>query len=391
MIYLDANATTPLAGEVLDAMLPWLKEGFCNPNASYTPAKQARKAIEHARGQVATLIGAQPEEIVFTSGGTEGNNAALKWLARLIGRKNGTVITSAIEHSAVLRPIETFEKVGYAVTRCGVDGHGRLNLSEYETACRAAAEKGGGFSSIMWANNETGVIQPIQQACEIAKAHGLPFHTDAVQALGKIPVNVRTVPVDFLTLSAHKFHGPKGVGALYIRSGCAFEPLLRGGGQENDRRSGTENTAGIVGLGMAAELAMNHLYEPTLRDEFERLILEQISGAEISGRPADRLPNTSHISFSGCEAAALLILLDDAGLYCSAGSACMTGKQQPSHVQMAMGYSDKRAKSSLRFGLHRYTSAEDIPLAVEKLKKAVEKVRQVQSRGTTGPVSVYTP
>ncbi|QJE97450.1 cysteine desulfurase family protein [Luteolibacter luteus] len=392
MIYLDANATTPLLPEVLDAMLPWLREGFHNPNASYRGAKEARKAIEDAREKVAALIGADPDEIVFTSGGTESTNAALKWLARLVGRKSGKVITSAIEHSAVLKPVETFADVGYAVTKAGVDAGGRLLVDEYRTACEAAKE-GGGFASIMWANNETGVIQPIDEACEIAKQNGLAFHTDAIQAVGKIPVSVREGPVDFLSLSGHKFHGPKGVGALYVRSGARFEPLLRGGGQEKDRRSGTENTAGIVGLGKAAELAAARLAAwqtpAAIRSAFEAKVVESITGCTINGDLIHRLPGTSHLSFTGCEAAGLLILLDDLGVACSAGSACMTGKQQPSHVQKAMGFSDAKAKSSLRFGFSSLSTMEEAMEAAAALAKAVEKLRRVQG-GNTGPVVVYS-
>ncbi|MCW1885675.1 cysteine desulfurase [Luteolibacter flavescens] len=393
MIYLDANATTPLLPEVLDAMLPWLKEGFHNPNASYQGAKEARKAIEEARGKVAALIGAQPDEIVFTGGGTESTNAALKWLARLIGRKSGRVITSAIEHSAVLKPCETFADVGYALTRVGVDGGGRLLMEDFEAACDTAKE-GGGFASIMWANNETGVIQPVEEACAMARERGLAFHTDAIQTVGKIPVDVREVPVDYLSLSAHKFHGPKGVGALYIRSGARFEPLLRGGGQEKDRRSGTENTAGIVGLGKAAELAMERLSKKetpaSLRNAFEAKVVGEVSGVSVNGELLHRLPGTSHLSFTGCEAAGLLILLDDLGVACSAGSACMTGKQQPSHVQKAMGFSDAKAKSSLRFGFSCLTTMEEAMAAAESVKRAVEKLRRVQG-GSTGPVMVYSP
>lgn len=393
MIYLDANATTPLLPEVLDAMMPWLTENFHNPNASYRGAKLARQAIETAREQVAALIGAKADEIVFTGGGTESTNAALKWLARLVGRKSGRVITSSIEHSAVLKPCETFADVGYLLDRVGVDGLGRLQLDSFKAACELARD-GGGFASVMWANNETGVIQPIEEACALAKENGLAFHTDAIQAVGKIPVNVARVPVDFLSLSAHKFHGPKGVGALYIRSGARFEPLLRGGGQERDRRSGTENTAGIVGLGTAAELARQRLAaveQPVqdLRNAFEARLLESISGVTLNGDREHRLPGTSHVSFERCEAAGLLILLDEQGVACSAGSACMTGKQQPSHVQVAMGFDAAKAKSSLRFGFTFLNSLEEAMAAAEAVKKAVEKLRRVQGPGV-GPVVVYT-
>ena len=396
MIYLDANATTPMAPEVLEAMLPWLAGNFANPSGSYRAARQAREAIEIARARVAESIGARPEEIVFTGGGTESNNAALKWLARWVGRKSGRVVSSTIEHSAVLRVVENFAQVGYALDLCGVDGGGRLDLDAFRAACDRARE-GGGFASLMWVNNETGVIQPVAEACEIARACGLAFHTDAIQAAGKVPIDVGAVPVDFLSLSAHKFHGPKGVGALYIREGCRFEPLLRGGGQERDRRSGTENVAGIVAMGKAAELARIALHrDPSgaeiaaVRDRFQQIVVDGLRGVEVNGDLAHRVAGNCHLSFEGCEAAGLLVLLDEAGVACSAGSACMTGKQQPSHVQKAMGFSDAKARSSLRFGFSRMSTMDEAVAAAEKVVKAVEKLRRVQGGGATGPVVVYT-
>lgn len=393
MIYLDANATTALLPEVLDAMLPWLRDRFHNPSAAYGPAKEARRAIDEARDRVAALIGAEPGEIVFTGSGTESTNMALKWLSRAVGRKRGRVITSAIEHSAVLRPVATFEEVGFAVERVGVGGGGRLDLEAFRAAC-AVAREGGGFASVMWVNNETGVIQPIEEACAVAKEQGMAFHTDAIQAVGKVPVDVRELPVDFLSLSAHKFHGPKGVGALYLRKGRRFEPMIRGGGQEGGRRGGTENVAGIVGLGKAAELACSELEQrmkaaAERRDRFEERVLERVDGVTVNGDRSHRLPGTSHLSFDGCEAAGLLILLDDRGVACSAGSACMTGRQQPSHVQKAMGFSDARARSSLRFGISHLVTIEEIDRAAEAVAAAVERLRRVQG-GNTGPVRVYS-
>ncbi len=393
MTYLDANATTPLLPEVLEAMLPFLRDNPCNPNSPYGPAKEARKAVDTARGQVAALIGAREEEIVFTGCGTESTNMALKWLARLVGRKSGRVVTSAIEHSAVLRPVETFREVGYATRLCGVDAGGRLELDGFREAC-IEAKDGGGFASLMWVNNETGVIQPVEEARAIAGECGLAFHSDAIQAVGKIPVDVAAVPVDFLSLSAHKFHGPKGVGALYIRSGCRFEPMIRGGGQEGGRRSGTENVAGIVGMGRAAEVAAREMAKrmkslAAMRDAFEARVVEAVKGVTVNGDLIHRLPNTSHLSFDGCEAAGLLILLDDMGVACSAGSACMTGKQQPSHVQKAMGFSDAKAKSSLRFGFSAMNTMEEAEQAADCVARAVERLRRVQGGGT-GPVVVYS-
>jgi len=345
---------------------------------------------------VAALIGAEPSEIVFTGCGTEANNMALGWLARWMGPGKGRFVTTAIEHSAVLRPAEALEADGFAVERCGVGGDGRLDMDAFRVACREARGAGGGFASVMWANNETGVLQPVAAACRAAKECGMVFHTDAIQAVGKVPVDVRGTAVDFLSVSAHKFHGPKGVGALYVRGGLRFDPLLRGGGQEAGRRSGTENVPGIVGMGMAAELMRRqldadcHASVRAMRDEFEALVLDRISGVRINGDCDRRLPGTSHISVDGCEAAGLLILLDDAGVQCSSGSACMTGKQRPSHVQLAMGIPPERAKGSLRFGFSVFNGPEDAAAAAGALEKAVAKLRSVQGPPGMGPVEVRT-
>lgn len=382
MIYLDANATTPLLPEVLEAMLPWLRDGFANPSGSYASAKLARRAIDDARGQVAELIGAKAGEIIFTGGGTESVNSALFTLDRLTGQ--GTAVVSAIEHSAVLRWVEEQAR---SVTRVPVTSGGFLEMGDFVRALEDAA-----FVSLMAANNETGVIQPLQEAAAYARERGLPVHTDAVQAVGKIPIDVQVLGVDLLSISAHKFHGPKGVGALYLREGLRFKPLLQGGGQELGRRSGTENTAGIVGMGAAAAWIMRASKEglKEMRDSFERVVLNEISGVKINGDVDRRLPNTSHLSFERCDAAGLLILLDEAGVACSAGSACMTGKQKPSHVQLAMGIPEGLAKSSLRVSFSLLNTMDDATRAAGALKKAVEKLRRVQGGGV-GPVVVYSP
>ena len=382
MIYLDANATTPLLPEVLEAMLPWLRDGFANPSGSYASAKLARRAIDDARGQVAELIGAKAGEIIFTGGGTESVNSALFTLDRLTGQ--GTAVVSAIEHSAVLRWVEEQAR---SVTRVPVTSGGFLEMGDFVRALEDAA-----FVSLMAANNETGVIQPLQEAAAYARERGLPVHTDAVQAVGKIPIDVQVLGVDLLSISAHKFHGPKGVGALYLREGLRFKPLLQGGGQELGRRSGTENTAGIVGMGAAAAWIMRASKEglKEMRDSFERVVLNEISGVKINGDVDRRLPNTSHLSFERCDAAGLLILLDEAGVACSAGSACMTGKQKPSHVQLAMGIPEGQAKSSLRVSFSLLNTMDDATRAAGALKKAVEKLRRVQGGGV-GPVVVYSP
>ena len=382
MIYLDANATTPLLPEVLEAMLPWLREGFANPSGSYAGAKLARKAIDQARGQVAELIGADAGEIIFTGGGTESVNTALHSLDRLAGQ--GTAVVSAIEHSAVLRCAESLTR---EVARVPVTSAGRLDLDAFFSSLDGAA-----YVSLMAANNETGVIQPLREAVQLAHEKGLPIHSDAIQAAGKGPLNVRELGVDMLSLSAHKFHGPKGVGALFVREGLRFSPLLQGGGQELGRRSGTENTAGIVGMGAAAEWMMRNTENTmaAMRDAFEAAVLAEISGITVNGDINHRLPNTSHLSFDQCDAAGLLILLDEAGVACSAGSACMTGKQRPSHVQLAMGIPESRAKSSLRISFSRLNTMAEALAAAGILKKAVEKLRRVQGSGM-GPVVVYSP
>jgi cysteine desulfurase len=382
--YLDANATTPLLPEVLEEMLPWLRGGFANPSGSYAEAKQARKAIAKAREQVAALLGASPAEIVFTGSGTESVNTALRSLDALAGP--GKALVSAVEHSAVLRCAETFRR---GMDACPVNSEGRLDLDAFRQSTETAA-----FISVMMANNETGVIQPLEQVVEEARRRGLPIHTDAIQAAGKIPIDVREIPVDLLSLAAHKFHGPKGVGALFVRGGLRFMPMLMGGGQEDGRRSGTENTAGIVGMGAAAGIVSRDVAEATarmaaLRDRFEEQVLTTVSGVTPNGSRSHRLPNTSHLSFDRCDAAGLLILLDEAGLACSAGSACMTGKQQPSHVQLAMGIPVDRAKSSLRFSFSRLSTPDETDQAATAVARAVEKLRRVQGPGV-GPVAVYS-
>lgn len=394
MIYLDSNATTQVHPDVVDAMLPYLGEQFYNPSSGYRAGKKVKAAIDEAREKVATLINARADEIVFTGCGTESNNMALKWLSRLVGRKNSRVVTSQIEHSAVLRPCETFAEVGFSVANVGVESDGRLDLDAYRAACAEVTGDTRGFASIMWANNETGVIQPIAQAVEIAKSHNMGFHTDAIQAIGKVPIDVRDVPVDFLSISGHKFHAPKGVGALYCRSGARFEPMIRGGGQESGRRSGTENVPYIIGLGKAAELMISAREDgslakvETLRNRLENGLLDRVDGVTLNGSRDHRTGNVAHVSIDGCDAGSMLILLDQRGVLCSAGSACMTGKSQPSHVQTAMGIPVERAKTSLRLSLSIFTTEAEIDDAIEHIATAAKKIRDVQGPGV-GPVVVY--
>ena len=385
MIDLDANATTAMLPEVLEAMLQWLSGNHANPSGSYRTAKLARAAIEGARAQVAALIGADADEIVFTGSGTESVNTALHSLDLLAGK--GKAAVSAIEHSAVLRFVESRDR---AVSHLPVRADGRIDIDAFREGCAGAA-----YISVMAANNETGVIQPISGLLAIARELGLPFHSDAIQIAGKCPFDVRSTAVDMLSLSAHKFHGPKGIGALYVRKGLDFSPLLRGGGQEKGRRSSTENVAAIVAMGEAARLAKLAFADSVpgrireMRDAFERAVLGGVAGCTPNGDSSNRLPNTSHISFDSCDAAGLLILLDEAGVACSAGSACMTGKQKPSHVQLAMGIPEHRAKTSLRFSFSRLNTHEESMAAAAKVIAAVEKLRRVQGSGV-GPVAIYT-
>ncbi|MGB2402096.1 MAG: cysteine desulfurase family protein [Akkermansiaceae bacterium] len=393
MIYLDSNATTRVHPEVLEAMMPFLTDQWYNPSSGYRAAKTVRKALEIAHEQVAALINAKPREIVFTGCGTESNNAILTFLASH-AEANQKMVTSEIEHSAILRHAEHLaDHYHLRVEKVGVNGDGRLSLDGFAAA---VASGDAVMASVMWANNETGVIQPIAEACQIAHDAGVAFHSDAIQAVGKVQMDVKAVPIDYLSISGHKFHAPKGVGAMYIREGLKFEPMLRGGGQEGGRRSGTENVAGIVAMGKAAELMKQRLDDDghagiaALRDYLEQSLLSEIENIQINGAIDYRTANTSHLSFSGCEAAGLLILLDEYGVQCSSGSACMTGKQQPSHVQTAMGISASQAKSSLRISLSIFTTREDIDTAIVAIKRAVAKLRSVQGGPGVGPVQVYS-
>ncbi len=392
IIYLDNNATTPLDPAVIEEMLPFLTKYYGNPSSGYAFAARARKAVDLARERLAALLGCAPSEIVFTSGGTESNNAvihsALAYSA-IAAAKTGQfephgkhIVTSAVEHSAVLRPCQDLEKHGCAVTFLGVDRDGNLDLGELEAAIRPETA----LVSMMWANNETGVLFPVQKIAEICRRKGVLFHTDAVQAVGKIPIRLRETAINFLSLSAHKFHGPKGVGALYVNGRTRFGPLIAGGGQENGRRGGTENVAGIVGLGKAAELALKYLAEGkgsvhSMRDRFEKAILESVSGASVNGTGALRIPNTSSLSFEGIESSNALLLLDRHGICCSAGSACRTGSQEASHVLRAINPNGDGARRSLRFSFGRFNSEAEIDRAIEIVPKVIEKLREPAVRG----------
>jgi cysteine desulfurase len=387
LIYLDNNATTQLDPSVIEEMLPFLKEHYGNPSSGYAFAARARKALDFARERLTALLGCEPSEIVFTSGGTESNNAVIS-SALQSDPRGKHVVTSAVEHSAVLGPCQDLTKRGCEVTFVGVDRDGNVDLAELEAAIRPETA----LVSMMWANNETGVLFPVDQIAEICRAKGVLFHTDAVQAVGKIPIRLRDTVINFLSLSAHKFHGPKGVGALYVNRRTRFQPLIVGGGQENGRRGGTENVGSIAGLGKAAERAAEYLPQEqtqvrAMRDRFEKAILQSVNGALVNGARAARLPNTTSFLFEGIESPAALLLLDRDHICCSAGSACRTGSQEASHVLRAMNSSSDGARRSLRFSLGRFNSESQIDRAIEIVPKVVEKLRQLSAPARETAVS----
>jgi cysteine desulfurase len=373
-IYLDHNATTPLAPEALDAMLPFLREDFGNASSLHWLGQRARAAVENAREQVALLIGAEPSEIIFTASGTESDNAALRGLAAPARGSRLRIVTTTVEHHAVLRTAEAMREEGSVVDMVGVDREGRVLLERL----RAALDRRTTLVSVMLASNETGVVQPVPEAARIAHLEGALAHCDAVQGAGRVRVDVGELGVDLLTLSAHKIHGPKGVGALYVRRGTRLTPLVRGGSQERGRRAGTENVAGVVGFGAAAALARERLAEDArhLREARDRLEehLMTIPGTTINGAEP-RLPNTTNVSFEGCEAEGLMIALDLAGVAVSTGAACAAGSVEPSHVLQAMGLSPDRVQSALRLSVGRGTTVAQVDRAAEIVRLCVERQR----------------
>ena len=383
-VYLDHSATTPADARVVQAMLPYLTEKFGNASSVHYFGQQARAAVDRARRQVAALIGARANEIIFLSGGTEANNLAIRGLCEAAEPHGRHIITSRIEHPSVAGVCEAMENRGWEVTRLPVYDQGIVKVEDVRAALRAETV----LITVMLANNEIGTIQPVAEIGQLvrderaaSKCH-LWFHTDAVQAVGKIPIRLRETAINFLSLSAHKFHGPKGVGALYVNRRTRFNPLIAGGGQENGRRGGTENVAGIAGLGKAAELAVKYLEERkcsirSMRDRFEKAILESTSGTSVNGAGALRIPNTSSLSFEGIESPAALILLDRHGLCCSAGSACKTGSQEASHVLRAMNPNGDGARRSLRFSFGRFNSEAEVDHAIELVPRVIGKLRQM--------------
>jgi cysteine desulfurase len=380
MIYFDNNATTPLDPQVLQVMLPFLQDQYGNPSSAYSFGRTAAKAVATAREQVAALLQCDPSEIIFTSCGTESDNSAIQ-SALLIDPDRKHLVTSKVEHSAIIRQAEALARRGYEVTWLDVDSSGMINLN----ALKEAIRKDTAIVSLMWANNETGVLFPIEEAAEICRSKGTIFHSDAVQAVGKISLDLSRLPINFLSLSGHKLHAPKGVAALYVNRRTRFSPYLLGGGQENKRRGGTENTASIVAFGHAAELASAALKEEigrvkALRDRFEEGMVETVSSVQINGDRTRRLPNTSSLAIEGVDSEGMLMLLDQRGICCSAGSACTAGSLEPSHVLKAMGFSSERARGSLRFSFSRFNTEAEVEQALQIIPKAVEKLRSM-SRG----------
>ena len=380
-IYLDYAATTPLDPRVLEAMLPYMTEQFGNPNSIHSFGREARLAVDEAREKIAQLLNCQPSEIVFTSGGTESDNLALRGVAEAYGHKGNHIVTTAIEHHAVLRTCRALEDKGFSVTYLPVDEHG---LVSPEQVAEAVNEKTV-LVSIMYANNEIGTIEPIAEIVKAVKEKrpDIVVHTDAVQTVGHIPVDIQELGVDLLSFSAHKFYGPKGIGGLFVRKGVRLVPQVTGGGQERNRRSGTENVAGIVGMARALELAVEEM--PTelprlqaLRDELIEGVLNSVPESRLNGHPNLRLPHNANFSFRGIDGETLLLQLDMHGIAASSGSACSSGSLEPSHVLLALGLDYELAIGSLRITLGRFTTREHIVRLLDLLPKVVEKLRAIR-------------
>jgi len=378
MIYMDYNATTPTDIRVLKEMEPYFFEKFGNPSSIYEIARENRKVIEKARESVAHLIDANPDEIFFTSGGTESDNWAIKGVAFALRNKGNHIITSQIEHHAVLNTCKFLSKIGYEITYVPVDKYGIVDVEFIEKSIKKETI----LITIMHANNEIGTIQPIEEISKIAREKGIYFHTDSVQTVGKIPVSVKKLGVDMLSLSAHKFYGPKGVGAIYIKKGTKIETFIHGGEQEKGKRSGTYNVPGIVGLGKAAEIAIEEMEDEIkkvkyLRDKLEKGIIDKIPEVIINGHPEKRLYNTLNLCVKYVEGESILLNLDFEKIYASSGSACTSGSLEPSHVLLAIGLSPEIAHGSLRFSLGKYNTEKDLDKVLEVLPVIVEKLRKL--------------
>lgn len=384
MIYLDNNATTKMAPEVLASMEPYFKDCYFNPSAGYAGAKKIREAVEEARFLIAKLIGCDSHDIIFTSGGTEASNMAL----REIQSRGGSLALPTTDHDASRI---TAKNISTSLL-CPVDNQGVIDENEWISLCHSHHTAGVTFA---WANNETGVIQNAKKLCALAHDAGKLVHVDMVQCIGKMPVNVYEIDADYASISAHKFHGPKGIGCLYRKPGTPIKPLIFGGGQEFGFRSGTENVPGIIGMGTAARLVLNHQEKhikhlTKLQHDFEDFLIHQVGKVHIHSAQAPRIPNTTNVAFEGCTAEALMLLMEPRGLLCAAGSACHTIQPEPSHVLKAMGISDTEIRSSLRFSFSSYTTRDELQEICKIISETVIKVRQVQST-KTGPVIVYKP
>ena len=378
MIYLDNAATTKTAPEVVDAMLPYFSEYYGNASTIYSLGAESKKAMDHARQTIADSLGAKPEEIYFTAGGSESDNWALKATAEAYASKGKHIITTKIEHHAILHTCEYLEKRGFEITYLNVDRDGLISLDELKAAIRPDTI----LISVMFANNEIGTIEPIAEIGEIAKEHGVLFHTDAVQAYAQVPIHVDEMHIDMLSASGHKINGPKGIGVMYIRKGVKIRSFIHGGAQERQRRAGTHNVPGIVGIGKAAEFAVANMqknteYEVKLRDHLIERVLAEIPYTRLNGDRTDRLPNNANFCFRFIEGESMLILLDQAGICGSSGSACTSGSLDPSHVLLAIGLPHEIAHGSLRLTLSEKTTMEDIDYTVDKLKAIIERLRSM--------------
>lgn len=376
-IYLDNNATTKVAPEVIDAMMPYFTEKWGNPSSIHRFGGVVGRDVEAARAKVAALVNCKPQEIIFTSCGTESNNTALAGFCNQVGLNRAKIVTTAVEHPAILETAEALSKKGVHVYKAGVDGKGQLNINEIVEQVHENT-----IVSIMWANNETGVIFPIEELAKRVKERGGIMHTDAVQAAGKIEIDLQKVPVDMLSLSGHKLHAPKGIGVLFVRQGTEIEQFMNGGHQEQGRRAGTENVPYIIGLGKACEMAKESIAEEyahtkAMRDRLEENLLAKCKGAVVNGAGEQRLPNTLNISFEFIEGESILLFLDEHGIAASSGSACTTGSLEPSHVMRAMGLPYVLAHSSIRFSFSKYNQESDVDTVIEVLPGIVDRLREI--------------
>ena len=377
VIYMDNNATTCVAEEVIEEMMPYLRDKYGNPSSMHTFGGQVGKKIAQARERIAALLGCEPDEILFTSCGTESDNTAIKGILSMYPNRR-KIVTTRVEHPAVLTTCRDLERHGYSVSEVSVDQKGQLDIDELGFRL----DDNTAIVSVMWANNETGTVSPVEQIADIVKERGIVFHTDAVQAIGKIPINLKESSIDLLSLSGHKLHAPKGVGMLYVRRGTRMGTFMHGGHQESGRRGGTENVPSIIALGKACELASQNMVKEnsrvkTLRDKLETGILSSCPDCFVNGDTENRLPNTSNISFEYIEGESILMLLDQDGVCASSGSACTSGSLEPSHVLRAMGVPFTAAHGSIRYSLSRYNTEQEVDFVIEKMGPIVNRLREL--------------